>query len=195
MIDQLTIRLLYGYCHVKLITDKGGAKMKNFILATIIALFLAGCSSSGTMTIKTPLNEKIPPGKTAALSVGVDSADKANEDDYKEVLSRIRERLYGKLISEGIFKALVLAPEPADYLLDVKVKGARKVSGVSRVMWGVMAGPNVAELSIRLKNTKTEQIISDFDVEGASATHPFSSESGLDDAIREAVNNIAKGLR
>lgn len=164
-------------------------------VAAVLLLFVAGCSSSGGLKVKSSSTEKIAAGKTAALSIGIDAPGKENEDDYKEVLNRVKERLYAKLLSEGMFKSLVLAPEPADYLLDVKVKGARQVSGTARIWAGVMAGPNVAELSVKLDNSSTKQTIKAFDVEGASAAHPFSPEAGLDDAIREAVNNVLKGLR
>lgn len=167
---------------------------KYFVSLCLFA-FLVGCSSSGKMIVKQSLNEKIPAGKIVSLSIGIEDPEKEKDEDYNDVLSRVKERLYAKLLSEGIFKAIVLAPEPADYLLGIKVKEARKVSTAARVMVGVMAGANVVGLSVKLENTKTNQLVSEFDVEGSSAAHPFSSEVGMEDAVRQAINNVASGLR
>ena len=58
-----------------------------------------------------------------------------------------------------------------------------------------MAGPNGLDASVQLRDEKVNQVVMSFDVEGTSASHPLSSEAGLDDAIREAANEIIKGLR
>jgi hypothetical protein len=169
-----------------------GAKIFVMMLA---AAFITACSSSGIMTIKQPLTEKIPPHKTVSLSVTIDTPEHQKDEDYIEVSKRIRDSLYTKLVTEGIFKSVFLAPEPADYGMDVTITSARVVSGLARVWWGIMAGHNDAQMTVRVNNLATNQVVADFDVDGTSASHPFSSESNPDDAIREAVNQIIKGLR
>jgi hypothetical protein len=171
-----------------------GQKAKIFVLVFATALVTA-CSSSGVMTIKQPLIEKIPRQKSVSLSVAIDTAEHQKEEDYIEVSKRIRDSLYTKLVTEGIFKSVFLAPEPADYGMDVTITSARMVSGLARVWWGVMAGHNDAQMTVRVNNLASNQVVADFEVDGTSASHPFSSESNPDDAIREAVNQIIKGLK
>jgi hypothetical protein len=38
-------------------------------------------------------------------------------------------------------------------------------------------------------------VVTAFDVVGESASHPLSTESGLDDAVREAVSEIMLALQ
>jgi hypothetical protein len=162
----------------------------------VIALFVVGlvsaCSSSGTLTVTQPKSQGIPPGKTASLSVEPGAAEL--RPIHQEVATRVRDRLFGKLVSEGIFKAVVRAPEPADYSMDVRVRGARQVSTGARIFLGPMAGPNTLALAVQVHD-RTNQLVAAFDVTGTSAAHPFSSEAGLDDAVREAVNRIVQALR
>jgi hypothetical protein len=84
----------------------------------------------------------MPPRQTVALLVEVEVAEPLPV--HQEVATRIRERLFGRLVSDGIFKAVVHASEPADYRMDVKVRGAREVSTGARIMLGAMIGPNAA---------------------------------------------------
>jgi hypothetical protein len=98
-------------------------------------------------------------------------------------------------VSEGIFKAVVRVPEPADYNMDVKVRGARQVSGAARFWLGVMAGPNTLALAVQVHDRMANRLVAEFDVTGTSAAHPFSSEASLDDAVREAVDRIVQVLR
>ena len=58
-----------------------------------------------------------------------------------------------------------------------------------------MAGPNTLSLAVHVQDLKTNRLVTEFDVTGTSAAHPFSSEAGLDDAVREAVDRIAQALR
>jgi hypothetical protein len=146
------------------------------------------------MTIKQPMTQQLIPEKSVSVSVGI-IPGKEQEPDFQEVQSRVRERLFGKLLSEGIFKSVLRAPEPADYIMDIMVTNARVVSGAARVMVGIMAGHNDAELDVKLTEREGNKLVIAFTVDGTSASHPFSSESSLDDAVREAVNNIIRGLR
>lgn len=161
----------------------------------LISLFLVACSSSGITIMKQPLSQTIPPGKSVCLNVNIDTDQHKKEEDFQEFQTRLRDRLFAKLPSEGIFKSVVLPPEPADYTMDVILTNARLVSGPARIWGGVMAGHNDAQAEVKVYENSSHQLITAFDVDGTSASHPFSSESNPDDAIREAVNQIVKGLR
>ena len=163
----------------------------------VIVLFFVGlmsaCSSKGTLKITQSKNVGIPTGNTVALLVEPDVEN--TRPIHQEVSTRIRDRLFGKLVSEAIFKSVVHVPEPADYRMNVKILGARQVSTGARIWLGVMAGSNNVSSAVQVHDQKTKQLITSFEVTGTSAAHPFSSEADLDDAIREAIDNIIQALR
>lgn len=162
------------------------------VIVLFVVGFVSACSSSGTLMVTQPKSQGIPPGQTASLSVEPGAAEL--RPIHQEVATRVRDRLFGKLVAEGIFKAVVRVPEPADYSMDVKIRGARQVSGAARIWLGVMAGPNTLSLTVQVHD-RTNQLVVAFDVTGTSAAHPFSSQAGLDDAVREAVDRIVQALR
>lgn len=162
------------------------------IIALLLMLLITGCSSGGTMNIKQKMSQTITPGKSVALSVEIIPAYRTNAD-CKEMQSRLRESLLSELLSEGIFNSVVPAPEPADYTLNVTITDARIVSTAARG-FGPAAGPNFADLDVRLLGQGNE-LITYYTVTGASAAYHLSKNNRPDDAIREAVTNVVKGLR
>ena len=48
---------------------------------------------------------------------------------------------------------------------------------------------------MKIFETATGNLHSNFVVTGESASHPMSSESGLENAVREVVSNIINALR
>ena len=161
--------------------------------ALLVAVLVAGCSSSGTLTMLQPKSQAIPPGKTVALSVQPD--DPNPKPIYQEVAQRVRDGLFGKLVSNGLFKAVVQPTESADYRMEVKVFGARRVSTGARIWLGVMAGSNSLALHVQVIDESTKLVVTAFDVKGSSASHPLSSEANLDDALREATDELILALR
>jgi hypothetical protein len=159
----------------------------------LVVGLMSACSSSGTLTVTQPKTQGIPPGQTVSLAVELDVAEPLPV--HQEVATRIRERLFGRLVSDGIFRAVVHAPEPADYRMDVKIRGAREVSTGARIMLGAMIGPNTTTVAVAVRHEATNQLLTAFEATGTSAAHPLSSEAGLDDAVREAVVKIIEGLR
>lgn len=139
--------------------------------------------------------EAIAHNKTVSLSVEPDVAQDEIKPVHTEVANRIRAELFGRLVSDRVFKSVVHAPDRADYSMDVKVKGARQVSTGARIMLGAMAGANNLKLDVSLREQGSSNLVTAFKVEGHSASHPFSSESGLDDAIREAVQQVVGALQ
>lgn len=164
----------------------------NFLLLLTIPMFMAACSSSGKILVTQPPTETVDHKKTVALSVepGVEQPEAVHID----VANRVRAALFGRLVSDRIFKAVVHKPDPADYTMDIVLQGAREVSTGARIMLGAMAGSNNLHLDVTLRKPNN-QVISAFSVEGNSASHPWSSQSSVDDAIREAVEQIIEALR
>lgn len=170
--------------------------MSHFIKKVSVMLslvFLSACSSSGTLTIKQPLVEQIKNDKTVSILVKTDL--KESDEDSLKAVSGLREKLYATLVSEGIFKSSVLAPNKADYSLEVDVKGVRFVSTAARLAFGVMAGASTIETEVLLKDMATTKVVAEFKADGSSASHPLSSETGPENAVREAAKNIVAALK
>jgi hypothetical protein len=145
------------------------------------------------LTVLQPKTQSIPPGQTVALLVEVDVPEPLPV--HQEVATRLRERLFGRLVSEGIFRAVVHVPEPADYHMDVKIRGARQVSAIARIMLASASGPNAAAVAVVVRHQATDHLVTVFEATATSESHPLSSESSLDDAVRRAVDRIIEGLR
>jgi hypothetical protein len=157
-------------------------------------VFLAACSSSGTFTVKQELIEPINNQKTVSIMVKSDKIPESEKEDATKACSSLQEKLYARLVSEGLFKSSVIYPNKGDYSLEVDVLGVRLVSNAARLWVGVMAGASGIEANVLLKD-ETGKVLSDFHADGSSATHPMSSESGSDNAVNELANQITQALK
>ncbi len=160
------------------------------LLAFGLIVALMGCSSSGTIEMKQAKTTTIPPGKVVALNVTAPV-----DDDSTEALHRMRGELFGRLVSEGVFKQVVPVDESADYRMEVNLSNVEEVSQGARIFFGVLAGANELRAAVKVTDSATNQVVTQFAVAGESASHPLSTESGLDDAIREAASKIIGALK
>jgi hypothetical protein len=158
----------------------------------VVVTLLSACASN-TLTVTHPKTHAIPPGQTVALSVEVDVP--APLPVHHEAASRLRERLFGRLVSERIFKGVVHAPDPADYQMEVKIRGAREVSPVARSMLGGMGGPNTTDAAVIVRHQATATIVTMFTVTATAESLPLSADTSLDTAVRRATDRIMEGLR
>lgn len=163
------------------------------VVAVFVVIFVAACSSSGKLTVKHDKAQTIPVDKTVALLV--EPSVKEPKPVHKDVANRVRSALFGRLVADQIFQTVVHKPNSADYDMSVKIHGARKVSGAARFWLGVFAGSNNLRLAVQLHERATKKLVTEFEVVGESAAHPFSSEAGLSDAVREAVDKVITALR
>ena len=185
----------------------------------LILLIVAACSSSGKLEMKQAKSRSIPPGKTVTLVIesepvnasranpsntqrednpdGGESQEenKENKENSVRMIQRLRTELFGRLVSEAVFKHVLHPQEKGDYLMVVQVLDTEEVSQGARIFFGVLAGSNKLRCSIRLVDQATNRLITEFNVEGESASHPLSSENGLDDAVREVVSKAIIALR
>ena len=161
-------------------------------LITVCGLLLlaAACSSSGTLKMKTAKSAAIPPGHSVALDV-----TSAADEDSRDAAHRMRVELFGRRVAEGVFRQVVAVGEPADYRMEVALGGVEEVSQGARIFFGVMAGSNDLKAAVSLREAAADALITAFDVSGESAAHPLSSESGMEDAIREAATKIVTALQ
>ncbi len=163
---------------------------KVFFALSALAFFLAACSSVGNSVVRQPMKGKVAEGKGVLLKIYSASHAKELDPDFDEVQKRLRESLYTKLVTSGLFARVVLNGDPADYSLEVKIFKANAVSGTARALVGVLAGRSEAKADVLLRNLSTDEVLADFEVLGESASHPFSTEGSLDDAIRQAADQI-----
>jgi len=166
--------------------------------AILLVLLLAGCSSSGTIMMQQPKTASIPPGKTLSLSFETAMPPGASSEqiaEFKEVGQRVKATLFGRLVSEGVFKQVLQPGETSDYRMIVTLTNANKVSQGARIFAGVFAGSNLLNADVQLFDESNKNLVTSFRVTGESASHPLSTEAGLDDAVREAVDEILLALQ
>lgn len=174
----------------------GGHVRRLAAVAMVIAL--GACASSGTVEMHQPFAGGVPPGRTAALSVApfLPSDTSAEERREAEIAAReLRTQLYGRFVTEGVFRHVVPPGEPADYFVNVEVMAAQALSPAARFVTWAYADSSRLWASVRVRERATNRLLTEFDVTGESAASPFSSESGFDDAVREAAIEIVDALR
>jgi hypothetical protein len=163
---------------------------RRILLLAMAAAVATGCSSSAKMTMRQPKAAGIASGHSVALALTSDG-----DEDSREVAQKVRSSLYGRLVSEGIFKQVVNADQDADYAMDVKLSGVDMVSQGARIFFGVLAGANELTADVTVRDRQNNGTITAFSVSGESAAHPMSSENDMDDAIDEVVTKIVEALR
>lgn len=170
------------------------AKVRNVSMVLMSAILLAGCSSSGTFTMKQEMIEPINNQKTVSIWVKSDKVPEGEKEDAKTACSLLQEKLYARLVSEGLFRSSVIYPNKGDYSLEVDVLGVRMVSNAARLWWGIMAGASGIEANVLLRD-ETGKVLTEYHADGSSAAHPISSESGSDNAVNQLATQIAQAIK
>jgi hypothetical protein len=162
-------------------------KSRGFNFALLMLGFLAGCSTEGQLTTTAPSNGKVVAGKVAALNV--EASDPA-------IAAQVRGQVATQLLGTGMFTNIT-GPngEGADCTITVKLTKVDQVSGVSRVMFGALAGRNEIDGLVTVTDAKTNQTLRSFSFTGESAAHPFSGKSDIKDAEEKAAEEIILGLK
>ena len=164
--------------------------LKNVLPVTYVLfgfILLTACSSSGSLNVHKQSSVPIGLNKTVSLEVSGSSDARIKE--------QLKADLFGRLVSERKFTAVRHGKKTSDYNLKITILSSNTVSPVARIMLGVFAGANSLKVDVKLYETATGNLHSNFVVTGESASHPLSSESGLENAVREVVSNIINGLR
>ena len=156
-------------------------------LWTIIpaVLLVAACSTEGKVTPLTG-GTALPQARAWALDVQGCGQPAQCED--------IRSSLVARLIGASLAERVVATGQPYDARLEVSIEHLRSVSGTQRVLFGTLAGRNAVVSTDRLLD-RNGAVLRSFKVESASASHPFSGESGLSDAYRQFASDTVAALR
>lgn len=158
------------------------------ITSILFAMFLiTGCSSKGSLEVYQKSSSPIGVNKSASLELAGYSEPRISE--------QLKADLFGRLVSERIFSSVNHGEKSSDYNLNITILSSNTVSPTARIMLGVFAGTNSLKVDVKLYENLTGKLHSNFVASGESAAHPMSSESGLENAVREVVSNIINGLR
>ena len=89
-----------------------------------------------------------------------------------------------------MFARVVQAGETATYDVRVRLLTESEVSQGARILFGVLAGANELALQVDVFETASRNLVVSFTAKGEFASHPLSSENEMDDAVREAVDEV-----
>ncbi len=167
---------------------------KKIITSMLLVFALGACSSSGQVQVTKVKSETIRPGSTVALAVDAVEGS-GNEDHVQRGLQDVRGNLYANLPASGLFTEVVPAGQPADYEMDIDVTNVRFVSGSARFWGGAFAGANVVSGDVTLTDASNGLEVAKFSATGESASHPISSDSGFDSAVREFSGQVTQTLQ
>jgi hypothetical protein len=160
----------------------------------LLVFALGACSSSGQVQVTKAKTDTIRPG--ASVSLAVNAAEENGEsEDVQRGLQDVRTNLYANLPASGVFSEVVAEGQEADYEMDVNVTNVRLVSGTARAIGGAFAGANVVSGDVVLTDSANGLEVVKFSATGESASHPISSESGFDSAVREFSTQVTQTLQ
>ena len=166
--------------------------MKEFHRTVFVMVFLfiiTGCSSKGELRVQHSLDNGIDHAAVASLSVQPDERVEKTES-VLEAVRRLHGQLFSRLVSEGVFARVVQAGETAMYGVRVRLLTATEVSQGARVLFGVLASANELAVQVDVFESVSRNLVVSFTAKGESASYPVSSENDMDDAIREAVDEV-----
>ncbi|HET7086491.1 MAG TPA: DUF4410 domain-containing protein [Rhizomicrobium sp.] len=165
------------------------ANFCKLLLVLSLGGFLAACSSGGNIKVlsATPA-ANLPAQPSVRLVVN------AVAKDSGDVLADARAAILGQLEATGRYSKVSVGPEPSDLVITVDIVNYAKVSTAERVLVGALAGRNRVGTSVKVVQSSTNVTVKSFEANGESAAHPFSSESGLSDAVREVAKQIGAGV-
>ena len=164
-------------------------------VVVIVSFFIIfGCSSKGELQVQRGSDTRIDHKAVASLSVEPDERVEKTEA-VLEAVRRLRGQLFGRLVSEGVFGRVVQEGDASQYNVRARLLTAAQVSQTARILFGVLAGRNELAVQVDVFDAANNALLVSFTAKGKSASHPLSSENDMDDAIREAVDEIIVELK
>jgi hypothetical protein len=129
------------------------------------------------------LGQKIEPGRTVALSVGIDTPQHQQGMEFQKVARRLRDVLAVDLVkvNSPIFKAVVAETQSADYAMVVTLTSA--------TFTGFFSRQYEAEMAVRITDNRTNQSLGNFEVY-SMADKLQSDDSTVEFVIEMAVGDI-----
>ena len=160
------------------------------LLAALLLTGLAACSTMGTVTpLAGSTNAPLPAASTWSVAVrGCEVPSRCEQ---------LRSAVASRLIGAGLAERVVTPGQRADMNLELQVTNMRVVHGALRVAFGAFAGRNAVTATGTVQDVRgrTPVTLRNFQVEAASASHPFSGEDGVQDAYRQFAEDVVRALR
>jgi hypothetical protein len=130
-----------------------------------------------------PLGQRIEPGRTVALSAGIDTQNHQQDKEFQKVARRLRDVLATDLVMEKfpIFKEVVAETQSADYAMEVTLTSVKFTGFFSRQY--------EADMTVRITDNRTNQPIGDFEVYSMA-----DKSTGDDSALESVVQNAARDI-
>lgn len=166
-------------------------KFNSFFSAMLVVSVVglaAGCSTTGSLNMHEARQGHSIKGAVASLTT------LAPDEKGNDTAIQLRGQVAAHLLGAGLFKSISNKGEKdSDYNIAIKLTEIDEVSGVSRVLLGVLAGSNKIAGDVTVTDG-TGQTVRSFSFLGESASHPFSGKSDIKDAINKSAEEIIKGL-
>lgn len=163
------------------------AVFKKFIMIFFI-LFLGACSASSSQSVI--LAPTAVDGVDKTASVVVFSPDQK----FQELIPAVEFALVSNLNMRGTFKLSQANLESSDFILEVEILDAKRVSTGSRAALGMLAGKARITLRAKFFESGNDQPLGIVEVEGKSSSGTIFSGT-TDEAIQKAVQEITQWIR
>ncbi len=157
------------------------------LILILVLGIITGCSTTGSVTMH---ESSVPAKAIKGMAVALVVTPSGND-----VVIPLRGQVAAQLLGAGLFRSITDESDPnADYKISINLTTIDEVSGVSRVLWGTLAGRNKIAGDVTVIDVRTGQKVRSFSFVGESAAHPFSGKSDIKDAINKAAEEVIKGL-
>ncbi len=173
------------------------AKVKSFYCCVHLAfialvLIASGCASTGKITaIKTA--GLVEPDRYKILTIHVYSEDKKASSQVSALESQLRQDLRNRGRFETVYFSDEKQEKSADLKLDVKLLKVRRVSSLSRVMFGAFAGRAKLVAQVQIADLNTQAEVASFEVEGKSSGGTVFAGT-TDQAVQQVSKQIVDYL-
>ncbi len=164
--------------------------MKITLICLLVVYSLIGCSASSVVTKRESFLRQPITATQLFLVVNYGGGDEKS----KKLVDDMKANLVGRLMASGIAKGMADAAS-CERRIEINLDQVECVSGLQRVLWGVMAGRNKLGGQVALIDCKTGQALLRFYAQGESASHPFSGEAGSDSAVTSFTQSIVDEIK
>jgi hypothetical protein len=168
--------------------EKSNSFFRAMLVVSVVGL-AAGCSTTGSLNMHETQQGHSIKGAVASLTTI------APDEKGNDTAIQLRGQVAAHLLGAGLFKSISNQGEKdSDFNIAIKLTEIDEVSGVSRVLLGVLAGSNKIAGDVIVTDARSGQTVRSFSFLGESASHPFSGKSDIKDAINKSAEEIIKGL-
>ena len=140
------------------------------------------------MTVLSGAGKPASPANVWSIDVSGTEPSRADE---------IRNSVLEALIGGSFAQHVVLPGSDVDRVLEIRVTRVRHVSPGERWLLGTLAGRNVVDATITLRDPHDAAAapLKSFTIDAESAAHPLSGVSDFQDALKKFADKTMDGLR